>query len=143
MLVARCKEETPHCFDLQVFFQPSVPQAGPKPEGNPFFKTRMYISSIKRLLHPDLEIAAFHQQRHDLSVCPSLQSTLRSFKMKDATEIPSCHVFIILAMSISRLKSGNLISLLLLLLSLSWVILGKHSHARTVYMRLGACEWSI
>lgn len=124
-------------------FQPSVPQAGPKTEANSFFKTRMYFSSIKRLLHPDLELAAFHQQKHDLFVFPSLQSTLRSFKMRDDTEIPSHHIFIILAMSISRLKSGNFVSLLLLLLSLSWVILGKHSHARTVYMRLGACKRSI
>lgn len=52
-------------------------------------------------------------------------------------------IFIILATSISRLKSGNLVSFLLLLLSLSWVILGKHLHARTVYARLGAREWSI
>lgn len=52
-------------------------------------------------------------------------------------------IFIILAMSVSRPKSGNLISFLLLLLSLSWVILGKHLHAHTVHVRLGVCEWSI
>lgn len=52
-------------------------------------------------------------------------------------------IFIVLAMSVSRPKSGNLISFLLLLLSLSWVILGKHLHAHTVHVRLGVCEWSI
>lgn len=52
-----------------------------------------------------------------ISVFPSPQSTARSFKMKDAREIPTCHIFIILAMRISRLKAGNLISLLLLLVS--------------------------
>jgi len=113
-------------------FQRSVLQAGPKAEGNSFFQNKDVFSSIRCLLHPDLEMAAFHQQTYDLFVFPNLQSTLRSFKMNDATEIPSRHIFIILAMSSSGLKSGNLVPSLLLLLSLSQVILGKHSHARTL-----------
>lgn len=128
MLGARCDGGTPRCLGLQLFFQPSMPQESPKPEDNSFFQLNLYFSSIKHLLHPNLEMAASLQEKHDLFVFPSLQSTLRCFKMKDAAEIPGCHIFIILAMSISRPKSGNLISLLLLLLSLSWVILGKHMH---------------
>lgn len=86
-------------------------------KGDTSLKTSVYFSRGKHLLDPDLEKAAFHQHKHHLYVFPSLQSTARSLKMKDATEIPTCHIFIILAVSNSRLKAGNLISLLLLLLS--------------------------
>lgn len=114
-----------HCTALVCnlqLYQPSAPWVDPKAKSNTFFKTCAYFSRVKHLLHPDLEKAAFHQQliifhKHDLHGFLSLQSTASSFKMKDATEIPTCHIFIILAMSISRLKAGKLISLLLLLLS--------------------------
>lgn len=83
--------------------------------------------------------AAFHQQKCSPFVSLSLRSTLR-WKMLQEYQAT---IFIVLAMSVSRPKSGNLISFLLLLLSLSWVILGKHLHAHTVHVRLGVCEWSI
>lgn len=70
-----------------------MPEVGLKGEGNSFFKTGMCFSSDNRLLHPDLEMAAFHQQKRDLFVFLSLQSTLRSFKMKDVAEIPSSHIY--------------------------------------------------
>lgn len=90
--------------------------------------------SILRKLH-------FIRHKHGLCAFPSLQSIERSFKMKDATEIPTCHIFIILAMSIS--EAWKLHFFVAFVTVLSQVILGKPSHARIVYMRLGACKLSV
>lgn len=61
--------------------------------------------------------------------------------MKDATEIPTCHIFIILATSIS--EAWKLHFFVAFVTVLSQVILGKPSHARIVYVRLGACKLSV
>lgn len=108
-------EDSVLLWSARVLCQPSAPRAGPKATLSPkqahtFLESNTCCILAWRKLH-------FTSINTISTLFPSLQSTARSFKMKDATEIPTCHIFIILATSISRPKAGDLVSLLLLLLS--------------------------